>query len=115
MHNRKTPSALIITNRRYAREAYDMVLGLSVCPSQAGILSKRLKCHYTTLQRCAAAQSLYATVCKTVRPMLSDRCLTVCLSVLSVCNVGALWPNGWMDPDETWHALQVGLGLATLC
>jgi len=31
--------------------------------------------------------------------MLSDRCL-----VLSVCDVGVLWPNGWMDQDETWHA-----------
>jgi len=28
-------------------------------------------------------------------------CLPVCLSV---CNVGVLWPNGWMDQDETWHA-----------
>ena len=26
------------------------------------------------------------------------------LSVLSVCNVGVLWPNGWTDQDETWHA-----------
>jgi len=43
-----------------------------------------LKCHF------------WATVCKTVRPMLSDCCL-------SVCNVGVLWPNGWMDQDETWH------------
>ena len=37
-----------------------------------------------------------ATVCKTVRPMLSDRCLS-CLSVrtfLSICDVGVLWPNG---------------------
>jgi len=25
------------------------------------------------------------------------------LSVLSVCNVGVLWPNGWMDQDATWH------------
>jgi len=26
----------------------------------------------------------------------------VCLSVrLSVCNVRALWPNGWTDQDET--------------
>jgi len=36
--------------------------------------------------------------------MLWDRCL--CLPVLSVCpvcNVGVLWPNGWMDQDETWH------------
>ena len=20
-----------------------------------------------------------------------------------VCDVGVLWPNGWMDQDETWH------------
>jgi len=40
------------------------------------------------------------TVCKTVRPMLSDRCLSC---PVSVCNVGVLWPNGWMDQDETWH------------
>jgi len=26
--------------------------------------------------------------------------LSVCLSV---CDVGALWPNDWMDQDETWH------------
>jgi len=25
----------------------------------------------------------------------------VCLSVLSVCDVGVLWPNGWTDQDET--------------
>ena len=44
----------------------------------------------------------WATVCKAVRPMLPDRCL----SVLScpVCDVGVLWPNGWMDQDETWRA-----------
>jgi len=34
-----------------------------------------------------------------VRPVLSDHCL----SVMSVCNVGALWPNGWMDQDATWY------------
>jgi len=90
----------------------------------------------------------WAAICKTVRPMLSDPCLS-CLSVLSVTLVycaqtvgwikmkigkqiglstghivldgdpaplpqkGALlpifgpyllWPNGWMDQDETWHA-----------
>jgi len=26
------------------------------------------------------------------------------LSVLSVCDVGVLWPNGWTGQDETWHA-----------
>jgi len=51
-----------------------------------------------------------ATVCKTVRPMLSDRCPVCsvclpCLSVcLSVCDVGVLWPNGGTDQDKTWHA-----------
>jgi len=28
---------------------------------------------------------------------------TVVLSVCAVCDVGVLWPNGWMDQDETWH------------
>jgi len=41
----------------------------------------------------------WATACKTVRPMLSDHCL----SVLSVCDVGVLWPNDWMDQDATWY------------
>ena len=39
--------------------------------------------------------------------MLSVRFLSVCLSCLSVpsvCDVRALWPNGWTDQDETWHA-----------
>jgi len=27
----------------------------------------------------------------------------VCLSC-PVCNVGVLWPNGWTDQGETWHA-----------
>ena len=35
--------------------------------------------------------------------MLSVHC-PFCLSVLSVCDVCALWPNGWTDQDETWHA-----------
>jgi len=26
------------------------------------------------------------------------------LPCLSVCDVGVLWPNDWMDQDETWHA-----------
>jgi len=47
-----------------------------------------------------SVKRFWATVCKTVRPMLSDRCLTVC----PVCDVGTLWPNGWMDQDETRHA-----------
>ena len=29
--------------------------------------------------------------------------MSVCLSC-PVCDVGVLWPNGWTDQDETWHA-----------
>jgi len=28
---------------------------------------------------------------------------TVVLSVCPVCNIGVLWPNGWMDQDATWY------------
>jgi len=28
--------------------------------------------------------------------------LSVC-PVLTVCDIGVLWPNGWMDQNETWH------------
>jgi len=31
--------------------------------------------------------------------MLSERC-----PVCPVCDVGVLWPNGWMDQNETWRA-----------
>jgi len=40
----------------------------------------------------------WVTVYKTVCSMLPDRCLSVC----PICNVGVLWPNGWMDQDKTW-------------
>jgi len=40
-----------------------------------------------------------STVCKTVRPVLWGRYL----SCLSVCYIGVLWSNGWMDQDATWY------------
>ena len=58
---------------------------------------------------CCHFMCFSATVCKTVRPMLSDRCLSV-LSCLSVCDVRALWPNGLTDQDETLHAGILGPG-----
>ena len=57
-------------------------------------------------QQCCLGASLkrfWTTVCKKVRPLLLllDRCpiCPVCL-VMSVCDVGVLWPNDWMDQDE---------------
>jgi len=38
----------------------------------------------------------WATICKTVRPMLSDHCL-------SVCNVGVLWPT------VEWIRMKLGM------
>ena len=34
----------------------------------------------------------------------------VCPGCLSVCNVGVLWPNGWVGQYETWHAVGLGPG-----
>ena len=51
----------------------------------------------------AYSMFFWATICKIVRPMLSDHCMS-CLSVcLSVCDIGALRLNGWMDQDETGY------------
>ena len=36
-----------------------------------------------------------------VRPMLWGP--LSCLSCMSVCNVGVLWPNGWMYQDATCY------------
>jgi len=47
----------------------------------------------------AYSMFFWATVCKIVRHMLSDHCM----SCLSVCDVGALRLNGWMDQDETGY------------
>jgi len=60
------------------------------------------------LRRAVKMCSFLATVCKMVHPMLLDSCLScrVCLSVcLSVCDVGVLWRNGWMDQDATCRPL----------
>jgi len=51
-------------------------------------------CHLSTKVFCATVTSNgspYATV-----PLS-------CLSCLSFCNVGVLWPNGWMDQDATCY------------
>jgi len=44
---------------------------------------------------------------RSVEPFLGNRLLNgspCAITLLSVCGVGVLWPNGWMDEDETWHA-----------
>jgi len=54
--------------------------------------ANRVVDHWNSLPDWVVAANNYrATVCKTVRPMPSDRrrsCLSVCLSVLTVCDVG---------------------------
>ena len=39
-----------------------------------------------------------------VRPFVKRFALCYRSVVCPVCNVGVLWPNGWMDQDETGHA-----------
>jgi len=56
--------------------------------------------YYTVFQKCS---HFWATVCKMVCLCYQTVVCPVSLSCLSVCNVGVLWPNGWMDQDETWH------------
>jgi len=52
---------------------------------------------------CSWFDSLISWLPFVKRFALSIGPLSAC-PVLSVCNVGVLWPNGLMDHDETWHA-----------
>jgi len=78
----------------------EYIHGWGATQPAAGLKPKASTQRYGTIN----ATSVFwgATVYKMVRRMLSDHC-HVCLSVLSVCNVRVLWPNGWMDQGETWH------------
>jgi len=81
---------------------------LKVAPSHGNCMDLYLRAslgHFESIAETAlrSVQPFLATVCKTVRSTLSVRCLSV-LSVCHVCDVGALWPNGWMHKDKTWHA-----------
>ena len=50
-----------------------------------------------------------ATICKTLRPMLSNRCLS-CMSVLSVTLVYCGQTVGLIKMPPTWHGCMAGLG-----
>jgi len=57
------------------------------------------------------AVHIHCTILSLLRIFWATTCYqaVVCLSVLSclsVCEVGILWPNSWMDQDETWHAVR---------
>jgi len=45
----------------------------------------------------------YGDLTVSERPFVKRFALCYGTVVLSVCNVGILWPNGWIDQDETWH------------
>ena len=74
-------------------------------------LQDALKCHTLPMLKC-----LLSYMCSKVilahtgavfgRPFVKLLALcyqTIVLSVQSVCDVGVLWPNGWMDEDENLH------------
>ena len=65
-------------------------------------------CIYMRMWKPLQGQYPESTFCKTVRLCYRAVVLSVCLSILSVFNVGVLWPNGWMDQDETWHGFGLG-------
>jgi len=84
-----------------------------------GIYNKRLCCKFPSK---SVSLMLYITTTITIfgwpfvkrfaLSYLTVVCLSFCLScpVLSVCDIGVLWPNGCTDQDETKLGMQLGLG-----
>ena len=73
------------------------LISLSACVGLLPILqrittnTKSVLCDVGIIaNRLTPSATFWATVCKTVRTILSDRCQ-------SVCDVGVMWPNGWMN------------------
>ena len=82
----------------YLNAKFHLDLSNRFAPQYTNVTDKTNRTGQTTV-RWRRANRFWATACKTVRSMLSDGCL----SCLSVCDVGVLWPKGWMDQYETRH------------
>ena len=53
------------------------------------------------MRTCIETRLVWATVTSSL-PYIRDRSCPI-RPCLSVCNVGVLWPSGWMDQDATWY------------
>jgi len=68
-----------------------------------GYLS-RVRCRWFQYGPADATATLLSAVALKSR-MVFRWSFAICyrIVVLSVCNVGVLWPNDWMDQDATWY------------
>ena len=62
-----------------------------------------------SFKRTMACDGFWSTVCKTIRSMLSDRCLPVCLSVLSCLSVTMMYCGQTIGWIKTKLGMAVGL------
>jgi len=117
--NRKKACLLCFSTQNYARFTAKFLIGLQKTASlhrdspTGGLILARTSANepsYVGTRKSTLSFSLFvrlrktdfwATVCKTVRPILPDRSL-ICM-FCPVCNVAVLCPNGWMDQRATWH------------
>jgi len=71
----RTPTNVLLV----AMAVSDMLTGLSTMPAFIKFFTLGAYVDYMPYKWFVAVPFFWATVCKTVRPMLSDRCLFVCL------------------------------------
>jgi len=58
---------------------------------------------FSTLLHCQSWRYICAFIVHFGRPFVKWFALCYRTVVLSVCDVGVLWLDGWMNQDETWH------------
>jgi len=86
--------------RRYVAENFNQLsrVRASVKKRQTDRQTDGRATAYSERERELREREREFTFAKTVHLILSDRC-----HALSVCYVGVLWPNGWMNQDATCH------------
>ena len=69
-----------------------------------------VRSHHYRESHCSSIADFWATVRKNGSPYAIGPLSCLSCPQCPVCDVGVLWPNGWSDQDETWHAGSLGLG-----
>ena len=78
--------------------------GLSTIKLETSTPLLLFSCYHHVLGRLAKSTAVFGQPFVKWFTLCYQTVVLSCPVLSPVCDVGVLWPNGWMDQDETWHA-----------